>query len=131
MTCRASRVISLTLVGFTATMFILGTSSQFSTAATPTPKSTTPKAATSGSVSSKQTPASATSTSATPILRLGSRGEAVKELQRLLKTAGVYTGSADGIFGAQTQAAVIKFQQTKKLGVDGVVGAKTWAALHG
>jgi peptidoglycan hydrolase-like protein with peptidoglycan-binding domain len=36
----------------------------------------------------------------------------------------------DGNFGSGTQAAVIKFQQTKKLQVDGTIGNQTWAALR-
>lgn len=56
-------------------------------------------------------------------LRLGSRGSQVADLQRRL---GI---STDGIFGTQTQAAVIAFQRKHALTPDGIVGAKTWAAL--
>jgi murein L,D-transpeptidase YcbB/YkuD len=70
-----------------------------------------------------------TSSSKNQILRISSRGSAVNKLQTLLKKAGFYQGAIDGIFGRQTQAAVMKFQQSKKLSADGVVGAKTWSAL--
>lgn len=65
------------------------------------------------------------------IVRNGSRGEAVKTAQRLLRALGYDVGSADtdGIAGKITQAAVEKFQTAKKLKVDGVIGEKTWNAL--
>lgn len=56
-------------------------------------------------------------------LRVGSRGDAVKELQSLLKI------TADGIFGKGTKEAVIKFQSTSGLTPDGIVGTKTWSEL--
>lgn len=59
----------------------------------------------------------------------GSRGTQVKVLQWLLNDAGYDCGTADGIFGAKTLSAVKAFQKAKDLTPDGVVGAKTWAAL--
>lgn len=56
-------------------------------------------------------------------LRVGSRGDAVKELQSLLKIP------ADGIFGKDTKEAVIEFQSNSGLTPDGIVGSKTWNAL--
>jgi len=35
----------------------------------------------------------------------------------------------DGAFGSLTDAAVWEYQKAKGLSVDGIVGAKTWAAL--
>ena len=67
-----------------------------------------------------------------PTLRLGSRGEAVKELQRDLVRLGYNIGrtGVDGIFGPNTQGAVIAFQRGHPpLAVDGIVGPQTWAAL--
>lgn len=65
------------------------------------------------------------------VLKLGSTGEAVKELQRLLNADITIEHElvVDGIFGKGTDAAVKRFQATKNLGIDGVVGPKTWAAL--
>lgn len=38
--------------------------------------------------------------------------------------------SVDGIFGSNTHAAVIDFQTWNALTPDGIVGPKTWHALH-
>ncbi len=56
-------------------------------------------------------------------IKLGSRGESVKELQRRLNLA------VDGIFGKLTDEAVKDFQTARNLKADGIVGKKTWAAL--
>ena len=62
-------------------------------------------------------------------LRRGSTGALVRELQTKLKRWGYYTGAVDGVFGAATEKAVRLFQKKNGLTVDGVVGAKTAAAL--
>lgn len=56
-------------------------------------------------------------------LRLGSTGDDVRTLQRLL---GI---PADGIFGNNTELTVIAYQLEHGLTADGIVGAKTWAVL--
>ncbi|YAL82779.1 polysaccharide deacetylase family protein [Dermacoccaceae bacterium W4C1] len=66
-----------------------------------------------------------TSASSVVVLRYGSTGELVKELQRRLKV------SVDGHFGPGTMKAVKSFQSSKGLTVDGVVGPATWEALGG
>jgi murein DD-endopeptidase MepM/ murein hydrolase activator NlpD len=53
----------------------------------------------------------------------GSKGADVKYLQKKL---GI---TADGDFGPNTDKAVRAFQSSKGLVVDGIVGAKTWAAI--
>lgn len=63
------------------------------------------------------------------VLRNGSRGTQVKVLQYLLIDAGFDCGKVDGIAGKNTIAAVKAFQTAQGLTVDGIVGAKTWAAL--
>jgi hypothetical protein len=50
-------------------------------------------------------------------------------LQVALRLHGTYAGPIDGIFGPQTRQAVRRFQHHKRLGVDGVVGRRTLAAL--
>lgn len=69
------------------------------------------------------------STALAEALRVGSRGEAVEQLQTKLKRWGYYTGTVDGIFGAQTKAAVAYFQRRNGLAVDGIVGDETAKAL--
>ncbi len=63
------------------------------------------------------------------VLRQGSTGGEVKEVQRRLKQWGYYSGSVDGIFGSGTKKAVIAFQKKNGLTADGVVGRATYAAL--
>ena len=63
---------------------------------------------------------------AEPVLKKGSNDPAVKDLQEALKALGDYLGPVDGIFGAETESAVKKFQQTREIAADGVVGRVTW-----
>lgn len=62
-------------------------------------------------------------------LRINSRGTQVVQLQRELKAAGFNPGSADGAFGNNTLKAVKAYQKRYGLGVDGVVGPRTWNKL--
>tara|TARA_R110002073_G_scaffold129421_2_gene275773 strand:+ start:10529 stop:11446 length:918 start_codon:yes stop_codon:yes gene_type:complete len=57
------------------------------------------------------------------LLKVGSNGPLVKELQRAL---GI---GADGIFGKGTESAVKLFQKDNNLTVDGLVGSRTWEAI--
>ncbi|MDY7224144.1 C40 family peptidase [Halalkalibacterium halodurans] len=66
----------------------------------------------------------------TTVLRQGSRGDAVRDLQRSLKDLGYYRMSVDGIFGAGTTTAVREFQRKMGLTVDGVAGPQTLSALN-
>ena len=64
-------------------------------------------------------------------LKNGCKGEDVKALQILLSGRGFGCGTADGIFGKNTEKAVKAFQTKKKLEVDGIAGKNTMAALLG
>lgn len=63
------------------------------------------------------------------LLKIGSQGESVIELQAVLLLMGYYTGSLDGIYAENTAQAVRKFQQDAGLTVDGMAGTDTWARL--
>ena len=63
-------------------------------------------------------------------LKKGATGDAVKAIQKRLIELGYLTGTADGDFGLKTQSALIAFQKANSLEADGVVGAKTLAALN-
>lgn len=62
-------------------------------------------------------------------LRNGSRGMQVLVLQYLLNQYGYSVGTPDGIFGANTLAAVQKYQKANGLTVDGICGKNTWGKL--
>lgn len=53
----------------------------------------------------------------------------MRKIQQKLKDLGYQVGSVDGIFGLQTQKAVLEFQRSKGLNADGIVGQLTLAAL--
>ncbi|MGL5616440.1 MAG: peptidoglycan-binding protein [Sarcina sp.] len=65
------------------------------------------------------------------LLKLGSKGAEVRNLQERLISRGYSVGpyGADGDFGQGTHDAVVRFQRDSGLGADGVVGPATWAAL--
>lgn len=66
-----------------------------------------------------------------PVLKYGSRGAFVLDLQSQLAALGYTLGKADGIFGDKTRAAVLAFQGDNGLDTDGIVGRVTWEALEG
>ncbi len=70
------------------------------------------------------------------VLRNGSSGTAVRELQFYLYLMSAYESSIpaigiDGQFGSSTEAAVRAYQRYAGLTVDGVVGRTTWDSLYG
>lgn len=63
-------------------------------------------------------------------LQEGSQGAAVKLLQELLEDYNYDIGPIDSMFGERTRKAVMAFQEKAALKSDGVVEARTWAALR-
>ncbi len=73
------------------------------------------------------------------LLQIGSTGDDVKRVQRSIVRDGYRSAAndlglsgaedVDGVFGPRTDTAVRRFQLTRGLTVDGIVGPLTWAAL--
>jgi len=77
---------------------------------------------------------------ADPIIKLGSKGDAVKRAQKaLIERYYLAVGTDDGIFGHVTDFAVRSYQNDRSAGhfnafsfplvVDGIVGPQTWFRL--
>jgi peptidoglycan hydrolase-like protein with peptidoglycan-binding domain len=64
-----------------------------------------------------------------PTLHSGSKGAAVKRLQKRLVALHYDVGKADGVFGSNTLHAVYAFQKVQRLDIDGVVGPDVWRKL--
>ena len=65
-----------------------------------------------------------------PVVQLGSQGQAVKDLQILLNKTVAANLKVDGSFGRQTQSAVQTTQSIFFLTIDGIVGENTWKVLR-
>ena len=62
------------------------------------------------------------------LLKKGARGKEVEDLQQMLTRLG-HSVSADGVFGAETEKAVMTLQKKSGLASDGIVGPDTRKAL--
>jgi peptidoglycan hydrolase-like protein with peptidoglycan-binding domain len=98
---------------------------------TPTP--TTPAQTSSSSSTTTPKPTGINTISST--LTFGSQGDQVKALQTYLSGMGLVGADskplkADGIYGADTKAAVMQFQQQHGLTQDGIFGPKSLAAMQ-
>ncbi|WP_332628502.1 peptidoglycan-binding protein [Halalkalibacter flavus] len=65
----------------------------------------------------------------TGLLRFGSNGTQVEQLQQKLKEKGYYSHTITGQFGRITENAVRDFQRANNLVVDGIVGPQTLSRL--
>jgi general secretion pathway protein A len=61
----------------------------------------------------------------------GSRGAHIKQLQDLLREAGTYSKPSTGVYDGETLSAVKKFQLSKGINDDGIVGGQTLMLLYG
>lgn len=64
-----------------------------------------------------------------PALRINTRGVYVLILQDALNALGYTTRSLDGVFGRNTQRALLSFQRENGLISDGVAGCRTWTRI--
>jgi uncharacterized protein (TIGR02594 family) len=62
-----------------------------------------------------------------PMLEEGDSGPNVVDLQRMIPH---FTGVVDGDFGPETKDNVLRYQSSRGLEIDGVVGQETWQALY-
>ncbi len=63
------------------------------------------------------------------VISIGSSGEVVRSIQRVLNSLGGYDIKEDGLFGSETYNAIIKYQANNGLKQDGIVGKQTAAKL--
>ena len=64
-------------------------------------------------------------------IRRGETGPAVAEIRAILVGLELLPVSESDEFDADTENAVREFQQSRGIGIDGLVGAETWQALDG
>jgi uncharacterized protein (TIGR02594 family) len=62
-----------------------------------------------------------------PTLERGDSDPDVVDLQRMIPN---FTDVIDGDFGPATEDNVLRYQQTRGLAIDGIVGQETWSALY-
>ena len=73
--------------------------------------------------------ASQLTAAASPTLQQGSHGHEVMVLQQKLNSIGYKIKSLDGVYGAETERAVVEFQRDQKIRITGIVNNATWRAL--
>ena len=101
------------------------------------PPTTTEQTTTTQPTTPTTTPATPTTTPSTTVpplptglLKQGTSGADVKALQQALQAVGQAPGKIDGVFGGQTEQALMSFQQSVGLPADGVYGPQTKAELE-
>jgi Putative peptidoglycan binding domain len=129
LTTTQAAIIAVSVVA--VVLAVLAATGAFSSNKAAVPPVTTPTAPATVTVTQPKTTAKQPSTQAPQqTLNPGDTGPQVKLLQQALTTLGFSPGKADGDYGPTTQAEVEKFQLSKGLAEDGVVGQQTLAALQ-
>ena len=65
-----------------------------------------------------------------PLVKNGSIGMYTLIAQDDLNTLGYPTGGLDGIFGSRTTESVKRYQASRGLAADGIIGCNTWRSLQ-
>ncbi|WP_431946323.1 peptidoglycan-binding protein [Micromonospora marina] len=99
------------------------------TPAAPTTGEASTPAPTTAAPSATPSPSRTADTDVRDALRRGDTGDRVQALQKRLDRLGYWVGETDGTFGLLTEQAVYALQKAAGLRPDGIVGAKTRAAL--
>jgi hypothetical protein len=128
----AGAFVALVVIAFAASGLFSSSSNDGSATTTAT---TTSQQATTTTPPATTTTPTTTQPAAVPtlpagLLKQGTSGNDVKALQEALKGAGHSPGTIDGVFGPQTEQALIAFQQAAGIPADGVYGPGTKAALE-
>lgn len=64
-----------------------------------------------------------------PVISFGDTGDSVEALQILLNGYGFDCGEVDGVWGENTDTAVLLYQRAQKISADKVCGKQTWTKL--
>jgi peptidoglycan hydrolase-like protein with peptidoglycan-binding domain len=114
----------LALAAFVLVLVLAAALGVFSSSAKPPARQTPPPSTTSHKLPT--TPVALP----TAVVRPGAVGNDVKAIQRALASTGHSPGTADGVYGQQTQLALKAFQRTAHLPADGIYGPSTRKALE-
>lgn len=129
LTTTQAAIIAVSVIALV--LAILAATGAFSSSKAALPPITTaPPPTVTVTTTAATTPTKPTTQAPQQTLKPGDTGEQVKILQRALTALHFSPGKADGDYGPTTQAEVEKFQLSKGLAEDGIVGQQTLAALQ-
>jgi lysozyme family protein len=128
LTTTQAAIIAVSIVALV--LAILAATGAFSSGKAAVPPVTTPPPPKTVTVTNPTTNTTPTTQAPQQTLQPGATGAQVKLLQQSLTALGFSPGKADGDYGPTTQAEVEKFQLSKGLSPDGIVGQQTLAALQ-
>ena len=128
LTTTQAAIIAVSVIA--VVLAILAATGAFSSNKATLPPVATPRPPATVTVTTPTTSATPPAQAPQQTLNPGDTGPQVKLLQQALTALGFSPGKADGDYGPTTQFEVEKFQLSKGLTADGVVGQQTLAALQ-